>query len=88
LCLGFPWNPRPWFMYLIYCYLLFDNIVLFLGASNSVVNASPKLVKAGSALRNPLVESELGLCGVSSHRRIGWAFVALVRPLWQPHPVT
>jgi hypothetical protein len=32
LCLGFPWNPRPWFVYLISCYLLFDSIVLSLGA--------------------------------------------------------
>jgi hypothetical protein len=53
------------------CYLLFDSIVLFLGASNSVVDACPKLVKAGSALRNPLVESELGLCSGSLHWRIG-----------------
>jgi hypothetical protein len=42
---------------------LFDSIVLFLGASNSIVGACPKLVKDDSALRNPLVESELGLCG-------------------------
>jgi hypothetical protein len=86
LCLGFPWIPRPWFVYLIFWYLLFDSIVLSLGASNSVVDACPKIVKAGSASRNPLVESDLGLCGESLHRRIGWAFVALVRPLWQPHP--
>jgi hypothetical protein len=58
-------------VYLISCYLLFDSIVLFLRASNSVVNVCPKLVKAGSALRNPLVESELGLCGGSLHQRIG-----------------
>jgi hypothetical protein len=83
LCLGFPWNPRPWFLYLISCYLLFDSIVLFLGASNSVVDACPKLVKAGSTLSNPLVESELGLCGASSHLRIGWAFVALPH-MWHP----
>jgi hypothetical protein len=86
LCLGFPWIPRLWFVYLISWYLLFDNIVLSLGASNSVVDACPKIVKISSALRKPLVESELGLCGKSLHRRIGWAFVALVRPLWQPHP--
>jgi hypothetical protein len=82
LCLGFPCVPRPWFVYLISCYLLFDSIVLFLGASNSVVDACPKIVKAGSALRNPLVESELDLCGGSLYQRLGWAFVALVRPLW------
>jgi hypothetical protein len=86
LCLGFLWIPRPWFVYLISWYLLFDSIVLSLGASNLVVDACPKIVKAGSALRNPLMESELGLCGGSLHRRIGWAFVALVRPLCQPHP--
>jgi hypothetical protein len=85
LCLGLPCVPRPWFVYLVSCYLLFDSIVLYLGASNSVVDACPKIVKAGSALRNPLVESELGLCGRSLHQRLGWAFVALVRPLWQPH---
>jgi hypothetical protein len=85
LCLGFPWNPRPWFVYLISCYLLFDSIVLSLGSSNLVVDVCPKLAKAGLALRNPLVESELGLCGESLHRRIRWAFVALVSPLWQPH---
>jgi hypothetical protein len=85
LCIGFSWIPRPWIVYLISCYLLFDSIMLSLGASNSVVDACPKIVKAGSALRNPLVESELGLCGESLHQRIGWAFVALVRPLWQPH---
>jgi hypothetical protein len=76
LCLGFPCVPRPWFVYLISCYLLFDIIVLCLRASNSVVDACPKIVKAGSALRNPLMESELGLCGGSLHRRLGWAFVA------------
>jgi hypothetical protein len=85
LCLGFPWIPRPWFVYLISFYLLFDSIVLSLGASNLVVDACPKIVKVGSALRNPLVESELGLCGESLHRRLGLAFVALVRPLWKPH---
>jgi hypothetical protein len=85
LCLGFPCVPRPWFVWLISWYLLFNSIVLSLGASNSVVDVCPKIVKAGSALRNPLVESELGLCGESLHRRLGWAFVALVRPLWQPH---
>jgi hypothetical protein len=51
--------------------VLFDSIVLFLGASNSVMDACPKLVKASSALRNPLVDSELGLYGESLHRRIG-----------------
>jgi hypothetical protein len=35
--------------------------MLFLRASNSVVDACPKLVKVGSASRNLLVESELGL---------------------------
>jgi hypothetical protein len=85
LFLGFPCVPWLWFVWLISWYLLFDSIVLSLGASNSVVDMCPKIVKAGSALRNPLVESELGLCGGSLHQRIGWAFVALVRPLWQPH---
>jgi hypothetical protein len=86
LCLGFPWIPRPWFVYSISWYLLFDSIMLSFGASYSVVDACPKILKAGSTLRNPLVESELGLCGGSLQRIIGRAFVALVRPLWQPHP--
>jgi hypothetical protein len=33
LSLGFPWNSRPWFVFWYTCYLLFDSIVLFLGAS-------------------------------------------------------
>ena len=66
-----PLCPKTLFVYLIYCYLLFDSIVLCLEASNSVVESCPKIVKAGSALRNPLVESELGLCGESLHQRIG-----------------
>jgi hypothetical protein len=70
--------------YLATCF--FDSIVLSLGASNSFVDACPKLIKVGSASRNPLVESELGLCGESLNRRIGWAFMALVRPLCQPLP--
>jgi hypothetical protein len=35
------------------------------------VDVCPKIVKAGFALRNPLVESELGLYGGTLHRRIG-----------------